>query len=150
MKKNIVFFLIDGLRSDQFYGNHRTCKTPNIDSLIKKGIFCEHAASSADGTITSLNTIFSSNFQVSNSAKYRKLVLNQNNLVNVLKKNGYHIYGLFPNFTSFNSLRQYFENEDNSFNWIEDNEPPVTLSKGLTERITNKLSNEAVLINELF
>ena len=141
MKKNIVFFLIDGLRSDQFYGNHRTCKTPNIDSLIKKGIFCEHAASSADGTITSLNTIFSSNFQVSNSAKYRKLVLNQNNLVNVLKKNGYHIYGLFPNFTSFNSLRQYFENEDNSFNWIEDNEPPVTLSKGLTERIIRILES---------
>ena len=127
MHKNIIFFLIDGLRADQFYGNHRTCKTPNIDSLIKNGIYCEQAVSSTDGTTTSLNTIFSSNFQVGNSAKYQKLVLNQNNLIDVLKKNGYHIYGVFPNFTSFNSLRQYFENENNSFKWIEDNEPPETL-----------------------
>ena len=38
MKPNIIFFLIDGLRADQVYGNNRTCKTPNIDSLIQKGI----------------------------------------------------------------------------------------------------------------
>ena len=141
MYKNIIFFLIDGLRADQFYGNHRTCKTPNIDSLIKNGIYCEQAVSSTDGTTTSLNTIFSSNFQVGNSAKYQKLVLNQNNLIDVLKKNGYHIYGIFPNFTSFNSLRQYFENENNSFKWIEDNEPPETLPRGLTERIVRVLES---------
>ena len=103
MYPNIIFFLIDWLRADQFYGNNRTCKTPNIDSLIKNGIFCEQTVSSADGTITSLNTLFTSNFQVSNAAKYRKLVLNQNNFIDILKKNGYHIYGIFPNFTSFNS-----------------------------------------------
>ena len=141
MYKNIIFFLIDGLRADQFYGNHRTCKTPNIDSLIKNGIYCEQAVSSTDGTTTSLNTIFSSNFQVGDSAKYQKLVLNQNNLIDVLKKNGYHIYGIFPNFTSFNSLRQYFENENNSFKWIEDNEPPETLPRGLTERIVRVLES---------
>ena len=38
MYPNIIFFLIDGLRADQVYGNNRTCKTPNIDSLIQKGI----------------------------------------------------------------------------------------------------------------
>ena len=95
MYPNIIFFLVDGLRADQFYGNNRTCKTPNIDSLIKNGIFCEQAVSSADGTITSLNTMFTSNFQVSNAAKYRKLVLNQNNFIDIFKKNGYHIYGIF-------------------------------------------------------
>ena len=141
MYPNIIFFLIDGLRADQFYGSHRTCKTPNIDSLIKNGIYCEQAVSSTDGTTTSLNTIFSSNFQVGNSAKYQKLVLNQNNLIDVLKKNGYHIYGVFPNFTSFNSLRQYFENENNSFKWIEDSEPPETLPRGLTERIVRVLES---------
>ena len=59
MKSNIIFFLIDGLRADQVYGNNRTCKTPNIDSLIQKGMYFEQAASSADGTIISLNTMFS-------------------------------------------------------------------------------------------
>ena len=141
MYPNIIFFLIDGLRADQFYGNNRTCKTPNIDSLIKSGIYCEQAVSSTDGTIISLNTIFNSNFQVGNAANYQKLVLNQNNLIDVLKKNGYHIYGIFPNLTPFNSLQQYFENEKNSFEWIEGNEPPETLSTGLAERITRVLES---------
>ena len=86
MKSNIIFFLIDGLRADQVYGNNRTCKTPNIDSLIQKGMYFEQAASSADGTIISLNTMFNSNFQVAHAVKYQKIVLNENNLINILKK----------------------------------------------------------------
>ena len=80
MRPNIIFFLIDGLRAEQFYGNNRTCKTPNIDSLIRKGMYFEQASSSADGTIISLNTIFSSNFQVAHTSRYQKIVLNKNNL----------------------------------------------------------------------
>ena len=141
MHKNIIFFLIDGLRADQFYGSNRTCKTPNFDSLIQKGMYCEQATSSVDGTFISLNTILTSNFQVGSAAKHQKLVLNQNNLIEILKKNGYHIYGVFPNLTSFNSLQQYFENENNSFKWIEEEEPPETLPTGLTERITKVLES---------
>mgnify|MGYP001059919408 FL=1 len=113
MKPNIIFFLIDGLRADQVYGNNRTCKTPNIDSLIQNGMYFEQAISSVDGTIVSLNTIFNSNFQVGNSARNKKIALNENNLIDILKKNGYHIYGTLPNFASFNSLLEHFENENN-------------------------------------
>ena len=113
MKPNIIFFLIDGLRADQVYGNNRTCKTPNIDSLNQNGMYFEQAISSVDGTIVSLNTIFNSNFQVGNSARNKKIVLNENNLIDILKKNGYHIYGTLPNFASFNSLLEHFENENN-------------------------------------
>ena len=142
MYPNIIFFLIDGLRADQFYGNNRTCKTPNIDSLIQKGMYFEQAVASADGTAISLNTIFTANFQVGNSAKYQKLVLNQNNLLDVLKKNGYHIYGIFPNLTSFNSLRQYFENEKNSYGWIEPSTPSVSLPTGLATKIIQLLESK--------
>ncbi|MEC7712374.1 MAG: sulfatase-like hydrolase/transferase, partial [Thermoproteota archaeon] len=114
MKPNIIFFLIDGLRADQAYGNNRTCKTPNIDSLIQNGMYFEQAISSVDGTIVSLNTIFNSNFQVGNSARNKKIVLNENNLIDILKKNGYHIYGTLPNFASFNPLLEHFENENNN------------------------------------
>ena len=38
LKKNIVFFLIDGLRADQCHGENKSSKTPNIDLLIKNGI----------------------------------------------------------------------------------------------------------------
>ena len=142
MNPNIIFLIIDGLRADQFYGNNRTCKTPNIDSLIKNGIYYEQAVSSTDGTIVSLNTIFNSNFQVGNAAKYQKSVLNQNNLIDVLKKNGYHIYGIFPNLTSFNSLRQYFENEKNSYDWIEPNIPSISLPTGLATKIIQLLESK--------
>jgi len=39
-----VFFLIDGLRADQCYGENKSSKTPNIDSLIKKGIYAGNPA----------------------------------------------------------------------------------------------------------
>ena len=142
MRPNIIFFLIDGLRAEQFYGENRTCKTPNIDSLVRKGMYFEQAASSTDGTITSLNTIFSSNFQVASAARYQKIVLNENDLINILKKNGYHVYGILPTLTSFNSLRECFENKNNSFEWIESNVPPETLSTGLAEKIIQLLESK--------
>ena len=141
MKPNLIFFLIDGLRADQVYGNNRTCATPNIDSLIQNGMYFEQAVSSVDGTIVSLNTIFNSNFQVGNAARNKKIVLDENNLIDILKKNGYHIYGSIPNFTYCNSLRERFENENNSYEWIEPT-VPETLPTGLTKRIIQLLESK--------
>ncbi len=114
MRPNIIFFLVDGLRADQCFGKDKTSFTPNIDSLIQKGMYFTSAFSPVDGTIISLNTIFSSNFQVGNATRFQKISLNENNLIDILKKNGYHIYGTLPNFGSFNSLLERFENENNN------------------------------------
>ena len=114
MRPNIIFFLVDGLRADQCFGKDKTSFTPNIDSLIQKGMYFTNAFSPVDGTIISLNTIFSSNFQVGNATRFQKISLNENNLIDILKKNGYHIYGTLPNFASFNSLLERFENENNN------------------------------------
>jgi glucan phosphoethanolaminetransferase (alkaline phosphatase superfamily) len=110
--------------------------------MVVLGMYFEKASSSADGTIISLNTIFSSNFQVAHTSKYQKIVLNKNNLIDIFKKNGYHVYGIFPNFTSFNSLRECFENENNSYDWIKPNIPPVTLSTGLATKIIQLLESK--------
>ena len=142
MKKNVVFFLIDGFRADQCYGENKSSKTPNIDSLIKNGIYCNQAISSADGTIISLNTIFSSKFQFGDAARYQKLTLNKNNFLEILKKHRYHLYGAVPNMTSFKPLREYFENENNEY---EFNSPLETLSTGLAERITQILESKELL-----
>ena len=142
LKKNIVFFLIDGLRADQCHGENKSSKTPNIDLLIKNGIYCKHAISSADGTIISLNTTFSSKFQFGNAVRYQKLVLDKNNFLEILKKHGYHIYGAMPNMTSFKPLGEYFENENNGY---EFSSPLETLSTGLTERIIQILESKELL-----
>ena len=112
MRPNILFFLIDGLRADQCFGKDKTSYTPNIDSLIQKGTYFSNAFASVDGTIVSLNTIFSSNFQVGNAARSQKVTLIENNLIDTLKNNGYHIYGTLPNQDFYNSLLEHFENEN--------------------------------------
>ncbi len=89
MRPNILFFLIDGLRADQCYGKDKPSVTPNLDGLIQKGMYFTNAYSSVDGTILSLNTIFNGDFQIGNAARYQKVSLKQNNLIDVLKKNGY-------------------------------------------------------------
>jgi len=111
MRPNILFFLIDGLRADQCFGKDKTSYTPNIDSLIQKGTYFSNAFTSVDGTIVSLNTIFSSNFQVGNAARSQKVTLIENNLIDTLKNNGYHIYGTLPNQAFYNSLLEQFENK---------------------------------------
>jgi len=79
MRPNIIFFLIDGLRADQVYGQTKTSVTPNIDSLIKKGQYFTNTFSSVDGTILSLRTIFHSNFPIKTGNR-TKLTLEKNNL----------------------------------------------------------------------
>jgi len=141
MYPNIIFFLIDGIRADQCYGKDRSSKTPNIDSLIKNGVYFEQAISSADGTITSLNTVFSSKFQFGNATRYQKLVLNENNFLGILKKHGYHIYGAVPKMTSFDPLRKYFKNKNCVFEY---DSPLETLSTGLAQRISQILTSKEI------
>ena len=83
---NIIFFLIDGLRADQVYGENKTSVTPNIDSLIKKGLYFTNAFSSVDGTILSLRTIFHSHFPIK-SGNRTKLTLEKIKLIQLFTLN---------------------------------------------------------------
>tara|TARA_B100000949_G_scaffold45907_1_gene39695 strand:+ start:3284 stop:4666 length:1383 start_codon:yes stop_codon:yes gene_type:complete len=157
MPPNIIFFLIDGLRADQFYGNNRTCKTPNIDYLKKRGTYFTQAISSADGTFTSLNSIFTGNFPFRNGIRTRKILLKENNFLDVFIKNGYKINGLVPNMTSFHQLVSYFQNNDKTYNYFENNDktsgPSIStesLSTGLTDKIINFLKNRAIKMPWLY
>ena len=38
-KPNILFLIVDSFRADKFFGKDRTCKTPNIDNLVKNGAY---------------------------------------------------------------------------------------------------------------
>ena len=39
MKPNVLFLVIDSLSEDRFFGDSRSCKTPNIDSLPGKMVY---------------------------------------------------------------------------------------------------------------
>ena len=51
MKPNILIFLIDSLRADKFYGDAKTSFTPNIDKIIKKGVYFQNYITVADGIL---------------------------------------------------------------------------------------------------
>ena len=62
IKPNILFLLIDSLRADKCYGIQRTCVTPNLDEMIKKGTYFTQAISSSDATVLSLRGMFTALF----------------------------------------------------------------------------------------
>ena len=136
MKKNIVFFLIDGLRYDQIFGEFKESFTPNIDSLIDKGQFFSNSFSSADGTVLSLNTIFNSVFSCKTNNRARKIILEENNMFDILKKSDYDIFGLVPKMKIYDPLVKIFENDDKTYDWIEKNESLQTI---LSEKIIKLL-----------
>ena len=79
MKPNIVFFLIDGLRADVCFDENKTCCTPNLDSLKKNSVSFTQAYSSADGTFTSLNSLFSGHFPFRTGVRAQRILLKKNN-----------------------------------------------------------------------
>jgi arylsulfatase A-like enzyme len=95
LKPNILFLLIDGLRSDRCYGNKKTSVTPHIDSLIQNGLYFNQAICSAPVTFTSLSSLFTglhaSEAVILNDEIF---TINQKrkNYVEHLKENGYTTY----------------------------------------------------------
>lgn len=116
MHHNVIFLEIDSFRADRFSGTEKSSKTPTIDKLFKNGTYFSHAVSSADGTILSLNTLFTGLFSHETGNRAIKLSLQFPNFLQELQKNGYHIYGLTPNLSSFQPLIDLFENDFSTYN----------------------------------
>ena len=62
MKPNILFIIVDGLRSDKCHGQNKTSITPNLDSLISNGVLFRNAISSSDGTRTCVGSILTAEY----------------------------------------------------------------------------------------
>jgi arylsulfatase A-like enzyme len=113
LKPNILFLVIDSLRSDRFYGKSKTSVTPNIDKLIEKGGLFTNTLSSIPATkratssiLTSLHPFKTSSdddnfFKISDSIKTH---------FSTLKQNGYHIFATIPEILSSTGLFSEIEN----------------------------------------
>ena len=117
MKDNIIFLLMDSFRADKCYGKSKTSKTPNLDSLIKNSVFFTNSVSSADGTTLSMSSIFTGLFPFKTGTRVRKVQLHGTNYIDILKKNGYHVYGKIPQLRSFSDLYDYCENDNVKFHY---------------------------------
>ena len=128
--------MIDSLRSDRFFGD-KSSVTPNIDKLRKEGTYFSQNISSADGTILSLNTIFTGLFPCVTGTREIKLSLENSNYISSLKNEGYSIHSVIPNLSSLNSLKNI---SDKNFSFK--GEPPAdSLFNGIGEKIIEILSD---------
>jgi len=118
LKPNILFILIDSLRSDKCHGNEKTSLTPNIDELIKNGTYFEQTISSAAATAVAVSSIFTGlyPFRTGMGGKtYHKLNQDIPNYIRLLKEYGYNTYSTAPSIASDFGLTFDFENKDTTY-----------------------------------
>jgi arylsulfatase A-like enzyme len=112
MQPNILFLLVDGLRSDQIFNDTKTSVTPNIDFLKNNGLSFSQAISSADGTILSVNSIINGMYPNSTGTRSQKIIFKENNLIRFLSDCNYNIYGFLPKLTSFKTFIEMCTNKN--------------------------------------
>jgi len=138
MKPNIFFLVIDALRADKFYGQNKTSITPNIDSLLQKGVYFEQAISSADATILSWTAMFTGKYPFKTgifTSRFNKLNENTVTYFDIFKKDGYHFYAYLPIMSEALSIFPRFENIDSYYTLTP------RFFEGLGEKIIKKLKS---------
>tara|TARA_B100001540_G_scaffold308603_1_gene323539 strand:+ start:9014 stop:10372 length:1359 start_codon:yes stop_codon:yes gene_type:complete len=138
MKTNILFLIIDSFRNDKFFGNDRTCKTPNIDNLVKNGTYFQQAVSTSDATILNWTSIFSGLIPPKTgirSEKFNKLNENVKTIFNILEEHDYNFYSYLTNISDTLGLFPKFMNDD----YHELSEPRLT--EGVGQKIIDNVNS---------
>lgn len=129
MKPNILFLVIDSLRSDKINEIHEKPKIPVIDSMKKNGINFTNAITTNQYTAQVLQSIFSSRFLIDDNITrqyYLSNNYNSNSFLNTLKKNGYFtcvtcqedvfLHGFKEKFDDTTTV---YKSEDNIYNGLK-------------------------------
>ena len=136
-KPNILFILVDSLRADKVFGKNKTSQTPNIESLIKNGVYFEQAICSTPATGVSLSSIFTGLYPFKigmGSEKHQKFNPKIRSYIQILKENDYNVYATSPEITNDLGIICDFENPDKSYNNY------FSLFAGLGNQIIQKFS----------
>ena len=88
MTTNIIFLVIDSFRSDRFFGSDRSCKTPNIDFLINRGLYCKNTIGGADSTGIAIGNCITGKYSFKNGINQIDLNSKTITLFDILKNHG--------------------------------------------------------------
>ena len=108
----MLFLTIDALRADKTFGENKTSYTPNIDSLISKGTFCDQTISAADQTGSSLASIFTSKFPITSGINQFNFTSNTEIMLKKFKNSGYHTCSVVPEHEFFKNLVKNFDDSE--------------------------------------
>jgi len=137
MRPNILFIIIDSLRSDKFSEYVENNPNSNISKLMNRGIYFPDTISSANATILSWSALFTSKFPFKTgirSTRFNKLNPNIITSFDILKKNNYNILGYLPKLSETVGLFPKFDNNDYLYDFYGG------LTNGLTNKIIEKLN----------
>jgi arylsulfatase A-like enzyme len=137
MKPNLVFLTIDSLRADKCHESNRKTKTPNLDSLVKKGTYFSQAISTADQTGTSLATLFTGIFPTTSGKSQFNFTSEVPTYFDILKQNGYQMNSFIPDHEFFISLTSNFDK--NIIYEFKNKEKWLRLQGGLGDQIIQQL-----------
>lgn len=137
MSPNVLFIVIDSLRSDKCFSENKTSVTPYIDSLIKNGAYFTQAISSSDGTYTSLGSLFTGQYPFNNNIDWLHNHSKTTKLFDKLSENGYHTYAAVPNLQFFHTLTTKFSDKI-----ITTGDPYLRLFEGTGQQILDKLDSK--------
>ena len=112
MKPNVLLIVIDGLRSDKCFGNKKTSKTPNIDSLIKNGTYFTQAISSSDGTRTCVGSILTAQYPFQSGLTTFHNHKKSTKFFNLFKKQNYFLFATVPDVDLWQTLTTNFDGTD--------------------------------------
>ena len=133
---NVLFIVIDGMTREKFSSNQKTCKTPNIDSLIKKGTYFTQAISSGSVTVPSMAGIFSSLYPFECLTLDNNLIRfnsNLNNFPKYFSEKNYFTIATIPESFSHTGFNEIFQQ-------IDEYTYPSTLFDGLGNKILKTIS----------
>jgi len=109
MKPNIFLLTIDQVRADRFYGPKKTAITPNLDNIIKKGIFFSQNISSSDQTGTSLASIFTGKYPIKSGVTQFNFNFEFTTFFDHLANLGYSLYSSVPDLSILQKITKNFK-----------------------------------------
>ena len=140
MKPNIFFVTVDSLRADRCFGENRSAKTPNLDSLIKKGIYFSQAISAADQTGASLSSVFSGIFPIRTGKNQITFKSDTTTYFGILKNSNYYTCTLVPDIAFFKEFTTNFD--DKMIYAFENVKTRQNLGNDLGKKIIAKLKSK--------
>ena len=118
-KPNVLFIVIDSLRSDRCYGQHKSSFTPNLDMMIENGILFTTSVSVATSTSISLASIFTGLYPFKtgmSGVEYEKLDSKIPNFIGFFKNNGYTTHATSSDVNDILGITTDFDLKSNSKN----------------------------------
>ncbi len=141
---NILLIVIDSLRADRITKEQRFAKIPNIIELSQKGTIFSQVISTSDVTGTGIGSLFSGGYPFETGITQTSIDNTKMGLFKSLKKNGYKLFGIVPQFTLFEKTCKDFDDVlmYNVKEWKEDESILGKSGKNALEFFCKNIGNE--------